>query len=147
MLIAYQSTVGQFLPICYFVYCSLLDFYYDENELCIFLRAVLNKSWRQHPTKRRQYRHLSHIPKTIQVIRIRYEGHCWRSKDELISDILLWNSSHGRAKARRLTRTCIQQLCVDAACSLENLLEAMDGRNGWRERVREIRAGSATWWW
>ena len=32
-------------------------------------------------------------------------GHCWRSGDELISDILLWTPSHGRAKAGRPART------------------------------------------
>ena len=50
------------------------------------LRAVLNKSWRQHPTRHQVYGHLPPITKTIQVRRTRHAGHCWRSKDELISD-------------------------------------------------------------
>ena len=54
------------------------------------LRAILNKSWRQHPTKQQLYCHLPLITKSIQVRQTRYLGHCWRSKDELISDILLW---------------------------------------------------------
>ena len=54
------------------------------------LRAILNKSWRQHPTKQQLYGHLPPIMKTIQVRRTRHAGHCWRSRDELISDILLW---------------------------------------------------------
>ena len=54
------------------------------------LRAVLNKSWRQHPTRHQLYGHLPPITKTIQVRRTRHAGHCWRSKDELISDVLLW---------------------------------------------------------
>ena len=54
------------------------------------LRAVLNKSWRQHPTRHQLYGHLSPVTKTIQVRRTRHAGHCWRSKDELISDVLLW---------------------------------------------------------
>ena len=54
------------------------------------LRAVLNKSWRQHPTRHQLYRQLPPITKTIQVIQTRHVGHCWRSKDELISDVLLW---------------------------------------------------------
>ena len=54
------------------------------------LRAVLNKSWRQHPTRLQLYGHLPPITKTIQVRRTRHAGHCWRSKDELISDVLLW---------------------------------------------------------
>ena len=54
------------------------------------LRAVLNKSWRQHPTRLQLYGHLPPITKTIQVRRTRHAGHCWRSKNELISDVLLW---------------------------------------------------------
>ena len=56
------------------------------------LRAVLNKSWRQHPTRLQLYGHLPPITKTIQVRRTRHAGHCWRSKDELISDVLLWTA-------------------------------------------------------
>ena len=44
------------------------------------LRAVLNKSWRQHPTRLQLYGHLPPITKTIQVRRTRHAGHCWRSK-------------------------------------------------------------------
>ena len=65
------------------------------------LRAVLNKSWRQHPTRHQLYGHLPPITKTIQVRRTRHTGHCWRSKDELISDVLLWTPTYGRAKAGR----------------------------------------------
>ena len=54
------------------------------------LRAILNKSWRQHPTRHQLYDHLPPIMKTIQTRRTRHAGHCWRSRDELISDVLLW---------------------------------------------------------
>ena len=50
----------------------------------------MNKSWRQHPTRNQLYSHLPPIMKTIQVRRSRYAGHCWRSRDELIRDVLLW---------------------------------------------------------
>ena len=53
------------------------------------LRVVLNKSWRQHPTRHQLYGHLPPITKTIQVRRTRHAGDCWRSSDELISDVLL----------------------------------------------------------
>ena len=62
------------------------------------LRAILNKSWRKHPTRHQLYGHLPLITKTIQVRRTRHAGHCWRSRDELISDVLLWTPTHGRAK-------------------------------------------------
>ena len=112
------------------------------------LRAILNKSWRQHPTKQQLYGHLPPITKTIQVRRTRHAGHCWRSRDELISDVLQWTPSHGRAKAGWPARTYIQQLCEDTGCSPEDRSEAMNDREEWQERVRDIRAGGTTrWWW
>ena len=54
------------------------------------LRAILNKSLRQHPTRHQLYGHLPPITITIQVRQTRHAGHCWRSWDELISDVLLW---------------------------------------------------------
>ena len=62
------------------------------------LRAILNKSWRQHPTRRQLYGHLPPITKTIQVRRTRHAGHCWRSKDELVSDVLLWTLHMAKRK-------------------------------------------------
>ena len=111
------------------------------------MRAILNKSWRQHPTRHQLYGHLPPITKTIQVRRTRHAGHCWRSRDELISDVLLWTPTHGRAKAGRPARTYIQQLCEDTGCCPEDLPEAMNDREKWRERVRDICATSTTWWW
>ena len=111
------------------------------------LRAILNKSWRQHPTRHQLYGHLPPITKTIQVRRTRHAGHCWRSRDELIIDVLLWTPTHGRAKAGRPAQTYIQQLCEDTGCCPEELPRAMNDREEWRERVRDIRATSATWWW
>ena len=106
-----------------------------------------NKSWRQHPTRHQLYGHLPPITKTIQVRRTRHAGHCWRSRDELIRDVLLWIPTHGRAKAGRPARTYIQQLCEDTGCCPEDLPRAMNDREEWRERVRDIRATSAIWWW
>ena len=111
------------------------------------LQAILNKSWRQHPTRHQLYGHLPPITKTIQVRQTRHAGHCWRSRDELISDVLLWTPTHGRAKAGRPARTYIQQRCEDTGCCPKDLPEAMNDREKWRERVRYIRATSTTWWW
>ena len=108
------------------------------------LRAILNKSWRQHPTRHQLYGHLPPITKTIQVRRTRHAGHCRRSKDELISDVLLWNPAYRQANAGRPARTYIQQLCEDTGCSPEDLPEAMNNREKWREWVRDIRASGTT---
>ena len=72
-----------------------------DGNYTSMLRAILNKSWRQHPTKHQLYGHLPPITKIIQGRRTRHAGHCWRSRDELMSDVLLWTSNYGRAKAGR----------------------------------------------
>ena len=61
--------------------------------------------------------------------------------------VLLWIPTHSRAKAGRPARTYIQQLCEDTGCCPEDLPRAMNDREEWRERVRDIRATSAIWWW
>ena len=111
------------------------------------LRAILNKSWRQYPTRHQLYGHLPPITKIIQVRRTRNAGHGWRSKDKLITDVLLWTPAYGQAKAGRPARTYIQQLREDTGCNDEELSKAMNDREKWRERVRDIRAGGTTWWW
>ena len=114
------------------------------------LRAILNKSWRQHPTRHHLYGHLPPFTKNIQVRRTRHAGYWWRSRDELIRDVLLWNPTYGRTEAGRPARTYIQQLCEDTGCSPVDLPEAINDREKWWERVRDIRATSKTrwrWWW
>ena len=108
------------------------------------LRAILNNSWGQQPTKYQLYGHLPPITKTIQVRRTRHAGHCWRSRDELKSDVLLWTPTYGRAKAGRPARTYIQQLCEDTGCSPKDLSEVVNDREKWRERVRDISASGTT---
>ena len=118
-----------------------------DSNYTRMLRAILNKSWRQHPTKQQLYLPSTSLHENYQR-RTRHVGHCWRSRDELISDVLLWTPSHGRAKAERPARTYIQQLCEDMGCSPEDLPEVMNNREGWRERVRDIRDdGTTRWWW
>ena len=90
------------------------------------LQTILNKSRRQHPTKQQLYGHLTLITKTIKIRRTRHAGHCWRSKDELISDLLLLIPSHGRANAGQPTRTYKQQLFTNTGCSFWRLV----GSNG-----------------
>ena len=120
----------------------------QDGNYTRMLRAILNKSWRQHPTRHQLYGHLPPITKTIQIRRTRHAGHCWRSRDELISDVLLSTPTHGRAKAGRPARTYIQQLCGDTGCCPEDLPEAMNDREKWRKGVRDIRTTSTTWcWW
>ena len=111
------------------------------------LLEILNRSWQQHPTRRQLYGHLPPITKTVQARPTRHTGHCWRSKDEIVRDVHLWTPAYGQSKAGRPARTYIQQLCDDTGCNPEDMPEAMNDRETWRERVRDIRASRTSWWW
>ena len=71
-----------------------------ERNCISFYRSNLNSVWRR--------------------------AYCWRSRDELISDVLQWTPSYGRTKAGWPARTHIQQLCEDLGCSPEDLPKAMN---------------------
>ena len=80
----------------------------------------------------------SHL-KTIQVRRTRHAGHSWRSKDELISDVLLWTPTRGHAwptsKNFFYIRSVRTQDIILKICR-ERWMIGMDGERE-RERVRE----------
>ena len=97
-----------------------------DGNFTRMLRAILNKFWWQQPTRYQLYGNLPPITKTIQVRRTRHAEHCWRCRDELI--------------------TYIQHLCEDTGCSPEDLPEAMNNREKWLARVREILARGTTWY-
>ena len=109
------------------------------------VHAVLNRSWKQHPTYQKLYGHLLFISLTIQVRWTKHAGHCWRSKDQLMSGILLWTPTHRCVRVGWPAKTCIHQYCVDTRHSLEDLLGWMD-KDGWWERVRPLQAVNTTWW-
>ena len=98
------------------------------------------------PNKAITVRPPSPITKNIKVRRTRHAGHRWRSRDELISDVILWTPLHGQARGRKPARIYIQQLNEDTGYSPEDLPEAMSNREEWRERVRDIRAGGTRRW-
>ena len=64
-------------------------------------KRLEKKPWQQHPTRRQLYGHLPPVTKTIQARRTRHAGHCWRSKYEIVSDVLLWTPAYGQSKAGR----------------------------------------------
>ena len=69
-----------------------------------FFQAVaLSMAWKQHPTKQQLYSHIPPIWQTIQIKWTRHAGVWWWSKDELVSDILLWTSTQGYTSKNKLT--------------------------------------------
>ena len=136
----------------YSFFCHFLSFWYTVIWYQVFLsythnlyivhslrkkRDLRKDAWRQlQKNAACNSEQVLEATPTIKVRRTRHAGHCWRSKDELMSDLLRWTPSHGRAKVGRPARTYIQQLCADTGYSLENLPGAMDDRGRWWERVK-----------
>ena len=102
--------------------------YREKARWQLHKNDTMNKSWKQHLTKQQLYSHLPPTEKNIQIRWMRHVGHCWRNKNELISNILLWVPSHGCASVGWPTRIYRQQLSIYTQCSLDDPPEAMDDR-------------------
>ena len=115
------------------------------RESCTrILRAILNESLMQDPSKQQRFSHQPPISKTTLRRRTSDVSHCWRSKDEHISDVLQWTPSHRRASFGRPIRTYLKQLFTDTGCSLKDLPKAIVDRDERQTRVWEICARSVT---
>ena len=100
---------------------------------------------KQHPTKQQVYGHLPPISKAIKIRRPNHNGPSWKSKNELISNILQWTPSHRHVSVRLPTRIYLQQHCTDTESSVEDVPEVMNDKDECWERVSEIRVNS-TWY-
>ena len=106
------------------------------------LRAALNVSWKEHMTNTELYGKIPPMSQTIRTQRMRFAGHVWRNKEELASDVLLWEPTHGRQDPGRPKRTFIDQLADDTGCRPQELKNAMNNKEDWRKRVMRSRASS-----
>ena len=82
---AFFSELGCFSKSFYFLSFQNIFFIHNlrfSKEYTRMLRAILNKSWRQHQTKHQLYGHLLPITKTIQVKRT---WHAWYCKSRTTS--------------------------------------------------------------
>ena len=107
------------------------------------LRAALNISWEDHPTKRFLYGPLPPVTTKIRERRLRFAGHCYRSKQELVSDVLLWEPKHGKRSVGAPSRTFVKQLVDDTGHLLQDLPTAMEDRNSWRTLVNSVRGAAS----
>ena len=103
------------------------------------LRAALNVSWRQHMTNQELYGKVPKLTETIRERRVRFSGHCLRSREEVIHQLLLWEPSHGKRSRGRPAKTFIDQLTGDTGIESDELKTVMEDRDGWKEVVRNVR--------
>ena len=80
------------------------------------------------------------IPKittTIAAQSVRFSEHCWRSKDELAHQLLLWEQTHGKRARGRPRQKFIDQLLDDMELQKEDLANAMNDREYWKSKVAD----------
>ena len=75
-------------------------------------------SWKKYPIKQRLYGHLPPITDVIKERRTRFARHYWRSKEEIISNVLLWTPKHGHTQVGRQYN---KQIYEDIGCQPEDL--------------------------
>ena len=60
---------------------------------------------------------------------MRFAGNCWRSNNELVSDVLLRTPKNGQRSRRRLAKTFLDQMVEDTECEVEELINYMENIN------------------
>ena len=91
---------------------------WDGNYTRI-LHAILNKSSIQHSTKQQLHGHLTSISQS------KMHKTCWKKKDELISDILLYRFLHMDTPVLNEQQKHIHQLCANTCCHLKDSLSTV----------------------
>ena len=90
------------------------------------LRVVKNVTWRQRITNKVLYAGLYRIPTTIRERRLRFSGHCWRSKNEVVGDLVLWQLKRDKRIVGGQPRTFVDLLEADTWVPRDCLRAAMD---------------------
>ena len=106
------------------------------------LRAVLGVSWKDHKSNNELHGNLSRITSTLRVRRLKFIGHVWRRKVELVSQVLLWEPKQGARKRGRPALPYVDQLRKDTGLSTEQLKNIMDDREEWKKLVHSVRDNS-----
>ena len=142
-----QELLNFFFNICYLIFSNLLTKDYNTILSFTFQENFYHENTHEDSiaSDKFLYSNLNYeifdITETSSSTIFSSISHTYTNKGYIISDVLLWTPTYSQAKAGRPARTYIQELCEDTGCSPDDLPEAMNDREKWRERVRDIRAG------
>ena len=90
------------------------------------------------------YSHLSPISQIIKGRSARHAGHCWKSKDKLISDILQWTPTHEHTNIAWSAKYYIHQLRADLVPSRR--LTTSNRNRCWELGSKESVLSGMPWW-
>ena len=63
--------------------------------------TLLYTHFKDHPTNKELYGRIPDICTSLRQQRLRFSGHCWRSKQELASKVILWLPTHSKRNRGR----------------------------------------------
>ena len=78
------------------------------------------------------------ISTTIRERRLRFSGHCWRTKKEVISNLVLWEPKHCKRRLEGQAHIFVDLLEAETRVPRDCLLAEMDERVGWRKRAMGV---------
>ena len=74
--------------------------------------------------------------------KLRFIGHCWRSKSELLSDLLILQPLYGQRPRVQPAKIVIDQLREDTGFTLSELPTVISDIKVWTKRIMDCRASS-----
>ena len=105
------------------------------------LRKVQNISWKQHLTNKELYGTQSQISSIIRKRRLRFAGHSVRQHDQNVSDLVLWEPTHGTRNRGGQAKNFVDILKEDTGCkSTQEIRTCMEDRDVWRGIVSRCSA-------
>ena len=104
------------------------------------LRVVLGFTWRDSITFNDLYGKLSKITAVLKVRRLISDGHIWRTKEELVCLLLIWEPKQGTRERGRPAITYDDQLRNDTGLPTKELKNTMEEREIWKILVDDVRA-------
>ena len=99
---------------------------------------VLNIHWTHKIKSEILYGTLERISNKIRRRRLKFAGHCLRREDEVVSDLVMWQPTHGTRRRGRPPDSYIKTLERDTGLRENDLRAAMMNRDVWKSiTVRE----------
>ena len=123
------------------LFCIPLFALQKQLDYCFtrLLRADLNISLRDHISNKALNGDLPPISTSLQIRRLRFIAHCWRNKNETVSQLLLWDPKRGSRSRERPATIFIDQLESDTGLSRQDLTSVMANRREWDRLIKSLR--------
>ena len=118
------------------------SFRYSRHRL---LMKAQNISWREHKTKAEIYDGIPQISSILAQRWARFAGHCYRYKDQIISDVSCMRFP--RTSRGRRPFNYIDCIARDINQDITDLPNLMADRVSWQSIVNSFSDASAWWWW